>query len=100
LRTEKSSGTDAALQVQTVSPLTGGPASSGPGESQYRVEGSVFVERGFGVVETSGPRKERVRRPGLRDIDDNRVVSNLARRPFARKSTRQGMRRFPGAPYA
>lgn len=71
----KSSDTDYPLYDWTVSPLTAGPSMPGRGEDQYRVEGSLFTERNFGIAEISGPRDDRVLRLGLRDSDGNEVWS-------------------------
>jgi len=72
---KKTNGTDYPLYEWTVSPLTAGPSAPDRGESQYRVDGSVFVERNFGLAEISGPRNDRILRLGLRDIDGNEVWS-------------------------
>lgn len=70
---KKENGVDYPLYEWTVSPLTAGPSSPRAGEDQYRVEGSLWVQRGFGLAEISGPRNDRVLRLGLHDSDGERV---------------------------
>jgi len=75
----KESDTDYPLYDWTVSPLTAGSGAPGRGEDQYRVDGSLFTERNFGIAEISGPRDDRVLRLGLRDTDGNEVWSHTIR---------------------
>ena len=70
---KKENGVDYPLYEWTVSPLTAGPSSPRTGEGQYRVSGSLFERRGFGLAEISGPRDDRVLRLGLHDSDGKRV---------------------------
>ena len=44
----------------TVSPLTSGAAHAEDEANGLRVDGSYFGERSFGMLELSGPRKERL----------------------------------------
>ena len=70
---KKQNGVDYPLYEWTVSPLTAGPSSPRAGEDQYRVAGSLFERRGFGIARISGPRDDRVLRLGLHDSDGDEV---------------------------
>jgi len=70
---------DYPLHDWTVSPLTAGPSRPVEGEGQYRVEGSVFSERAFGVIAVTGPRMERVATLSLRDSDGEMLWSHSIR---------------------
>ena len=57
----------------TVSPLTAGAGTPVAGEGQYRVDGSVYTERNFGVVRVLGPKDDRRLELSLHDSDGRRV---------------------------
>ncbi|MDT8439866.1 MAG: alkaline phosphatase D family protein [Wenzhouxiangellaceae bacterium] len=75
----KERGVDYPLHDWTVSPLTAGPSRPFAGEGQYRVEGSVYDGRAFGLVAISGPREDRVATLTLNDSDGQPVWSTEIR---------------------
>jgi len=61
--TEMSQYTNAAGNIVTdvtISPLTSGHAFNVTDENEYRVEGTLVAKRNFGMLEFSGPRRDRV----------------------------------------
>ena len=75
----KDRGVDYPLHDWTVSPLSAGPSRPFEGEGQYRVEGSAFSQRAFGIVSVSGPRMERVATLTLHDSDGEALWSTQIR---------------------
>ncbi|MDT8451083.1 MAG: alkaline phosphatase D family protein [Wenzhouxiangellaceae bacterium] len=75
----KERGVDYPLYDWTVSPLTAGAGSPVAGEGQYRVEGSLYTERAFGLARISGPRNDRLLTLSLNDGDGNEVWSTEIR---------------------
>lgn len=61
------------LHEWTVSPLTAGAHDPGDEAMQYDVEGSLYAERNFGMIEVTGPRNERVATLILHDSDGEEV---------------------------
>lgn len=61
------------LHEWTVSPLTAGPHDPGDEAMQYDVDGSLYTERNFGMIEVTGPRNERVLTLILHDSDGEEV---------------------------
>jgi len=72
-------GNDYPLYDWTVSPLTAGPGRPFRGEGQYRVDGSAYDGRAFGMISISGPRDDRVATLTLNDSDGNSVWSTRIR---------------------
>lgn len=72
---KKERGVDYPLYDWTVSPLTAGAGRPVAGEGQYRVDGSLYTERAFGLARISGPRNDRVLTLSLNDSDGNEVWS-------------------------
>lgn len=73
---KKTSNVDYPLYDWTVSPLTAGAGSPGKGEDLYRVEGSVYTERNFGIAEITGPKGDRRLTLKLHDSDGEFVWSH------------------------
>jgi alkaline phosphatase D len=67
------------LYEWTVSPLTAGAHDPEDEAMQYDVEGSIYTERNFGLINVSGPRNERVLELMLHDSDGNEVWSEEIR---------------------
>jgi alkaline phosphatase D len=61
------------LHEWTVSPLTAGSHNPGDEAMQYDVEGSLYTERNFGMIEVTGPRNERVATLILHNSDGEEV---------------------------
>jgi alkaline phosphatase D len=61
------------LYEWTVSPLTAGAHDPRDEAMQYDVDGSLYTERNFGMIEVTGPRNERVLTLTLHDSDGDEV---------------------------
>jgi len=59
----------------TLSPLTSGTHDGGDKETTNRVEGTLYNQTNFGLLEVSGPRKERSIKMRVMDVDGNEVWS-------------------------
>lgn len=59
----------------TVSPITAKAYNPIAGEGQYRVDGSVYAERNFGLAEVTGPLNDRTLKLMLHDTEGQQVWS-------------------------
>ncbi len=59
----------------TVSPITAKAYSPITGEGQYRVDGSVYAERNFGIAKVTGPLNDRTLKLMLHDTEGQQVWS-------------------------
>lgn len=57
----------------TVSPLTSGAAKNVTETNAFRLEGTLVTQRNFGLIEVSGPRKERILTFEIRDSNGNQL---------------------------
>lgn len=61
----------------TLSPLSSGTHDGGDGDTTTRVDGTLYNETNFGMLDVSGPRKDRSINMRVMDADGNEVWSHV-----------------------